>query len=60
MLTEIAAYCDVKVVFKSESAKKLRLYYDWDSRKSMAEVAKDLNQFENVTLTLDKGTLTVE
>ena len=26
----------------------------------VAEVVKDLNQFENVTLTLDKGTLTVE
>lgn len=60
MLTEMAAYYDVKVVFKSGSAKRLRLYYDWDSRKSMAEVAKDLNQFENVTLTLGKGTLTVE
>ncbi len=60
MLTEMAAYYDVKVVFKSGSAKRLRLYYDWDSRKSMAEVVKDLNRFENVTLTLNKGTLTAE
>ena len=50
----------MKVVFKNEEAKKLRIYYNWDSNKGMAATVKELNQFENITLSLDKDVLTVE
>lgn len=60
MLPEIASYYNVKVVFKNEEAKKLRIYYNWDSSKGMTAVVKELNQFENITLSLEKGILTVE
>lgn len=60
MLPEIASYYNVKIVFKNEEAKKLRIYYNWDSNKGMAATVKELNQFENITLSLDKDVLTVE
>lgn len=60
MLGEIAAYYEVKVEFKDARAKALRLYYDWDSRKGLEKTLKELSQFENVSLTLNGGTIVVE
>lgn len=60
MLGEIAAYYNARTVFKSESAKKLRLYYTWDSAKGLNRTVAELNRFENVNITLNDNTITVE
>lgn len=52
MMAEIAAYYDLQVVFENEEAKKLRLYYEWDSHTEIGTVIRELNQFENVDISL--------
>ena len=52
MMSEIAAYYDLQVVFENEEAKKLRLYYEWDSHTEIGMVIRELNQFENVDISL--------
>ena len=60
MLTEIAVYYDLQVVFGSDEAKNLRLYYEWDSHTKLEDVVKELNQFENVNITLNGHVITVQ
>ena len=50
MIAEIAAYYDMQVKFENVEAKSLRLYYEWDSRSSIENIVKELNQFENVNI----------
>ena len=50
MIAEIAAYYDMRVKFENVEAKSLRLYYEWDSRSSIENIVKELNQFENVNI----------
>ena len=52
MMSEIAAYYDLQVVFENEEAKKLRLYYEWDSHTEIGTVIRELNQFENMDISL--------
>lgn len=60
MLSEMADYYGLSVSYADTGAKVLRLYYEWDSQKPVEQVVKDLNQFENVNLTLRDKTITVE
>ncbi len=60
MLPEIAEYYNIKVVFNDASIKSLRIYYDFDSRKGINKIVDELNQFENVNLSLKDNTLTAE
>lgn len=60
MLPEIAGYYNIKVVFNNASIKSLRIYYDFDSRKGINKIVDELNQFENVNLSLKDNTLTAE
>ncbi len=60
MLPQIAEYYNIKVVFNNASIKDLRIYYDFDSRKGINKIVNELNQFENVNLSLKDNTLTAE
>lgn len=60
IIGEVADYYGVKPVFHHERAQELRLYYEWDSRKGLQSVVQDLNQFENITVTLEDGQLIVD
>lgn len=60
MLAEIAAYYDLQVVFENEEAKKLRLYYEWDSHTEIGTVIRELNQFENVDISLQGKEIIVQ
>lgn len=60
IIGEVAEYYGVKPVFHHERAQELRLYYEWDSRKGLQSVVRDLNQFENITVTLEDGRLIVD
>ncbi len=58
--TEIANYYGLKPVFRRNEARQLRLYYEWDSHKGLDGVVNDLNQFENISVTVEAGQLIVE
>ena len=60
MISEIVAYYDMQVRFDNADTKKLRLYYDWDSRLGIVNVIKELNQFENVNIAVSGQTVVVK
>jgi len=60
MLTEIAAYYEVKVEYKSADARDLRFYYEWNRKAGIESVTDDLNRFAKVNITLNSKKITVE
>jgi hypothetical protein len=60
MISEIAAYYDMQVRFDNADAKSLRLYYEWDSRLGIGNTIKELNQFENVNIEIERQTVVVK
>ena len=60
ILSEIAAYYDVKVEYKSANARDLRFYYEWNRKAGIESVTDDLNQFAKVNITLNNKKITVE
>lgn len=60
ILSEIAAYYDVKVEYKSADARDLRFYYEWNRKTGIESVLDDLNQFAKVNITLNNKKIIVE
>ena len=60
ILTEIAAYYEVKVEYKSADARDLRFYYEWNRKAGIESVIDDLNRFAKVSITLNNKKITVE
>lgn len=60
MISEIASYYDLQVKFENNEDKTLRLYYEWNSHSSIENIAKELNQFENVNIELQQNELIVK
>lgn len=60
MLGEMARYYGVKVVFHNEEAKKLRFYYEWNGGNSLQQVVDELNNSQQMNISLDNDELVVE
>lgn len=60
MLGEMADYYGLKVAFRREAARQLRFYYEWDSQKGLQRTVDDLNQFENINITVEARQIIVE
>lgn len=60
VIGKIAGYYGVTVKYNSESAKALRLYFQWDQRLPLNEVVDQLNSFEQLSLKLSGNTITIE
>ena len=60
ILSDIAAYYDCKVIFNKDSAKTLRLYFRWDNALTLSEVVESLNNFEQISLTVEDNTIKVD
>ena len=52
MLPEIAGFYHSVITFQNEKARQLRLYYEWDQRNSIKEVIEQLNNFEQVSISI--------
>ncbi|MBD5370667.1 MAG: DUF4974 domain-containing protein [Bacteroides sp.] len=59
VITRIAAYYDCQVVFESEAAKSLRLYFRWDPAMRVEEVVESLDNFGRIHLELRGTVITV-
>ena len=57
MLTDIAAYYHYKVEIRNEALHNLRLFYRWDQKTSIDSVIEELNNFEQLHLTLEGNTI---
>lgn len=53
VIGQIAGHYGLQVNFESESAKALRLHYRWDKTMTIDQVASDLNNFEQIHITVN-------
>lgn len=57
MLTDIATYYHHQVEIRNEALHELRLFYRWDRKASIESVIDELNNFEQLHLTLEGNTI---
>lgn len=60
ILTHIAAAKDLRVRFANPSARTLRLYFKWNTAQSPQETVDQLNNFEQIKISLKGKTITVD
>lgn len=60
MISRIAEYYGATVEYSNESAKDLRLYFQWDQQQTLNEIVDQLNNFEQISLKLADNTITVK
>lgn len=60
ILDQMAAHYHVRLVFNSEQARHLRLYYNWDRNAPLQRQIDLLNGFDRIHLTLSDSTLTID
>ena len=60
ILSAMGQYYGLKVVYRSESAKAIRLHFEWDQAKSIDANIAILNGFQQITITRSGDTLNVE
>jgi hypothetical protein len=56
----MADYYRLRVEWKNEETKKLRLFYQWDQGLTLSEIIEQLNTFERFGLELNDSTIIVE
>lgn len=60
ILADIAEYYGATVKFNQDAAKSLKLYFEWDQSLPLNEVVEQLNNFEQINITLTDKVLTVK
>lgn len=60
ILADMAGYYGVTVKFNQDAAKYLKLYFEWDHSLPLNEVVEQLNNFEQINITLTDKVLTVK
>lgn len=60
ILSDIATFYHVETVYKSESAKHVRLYFTWDKTAKIEDVINIFNKFDRIHITLENQKLIVE
>ena len=60
ILADMARYYDATVKFNRDAAKSLQLYFEWDQSLPLNEVVGQLNNFEQINITLTDKALTVK
>jgi len=60
ILTRIAEYYGASVKFNQDYAKTLQLYFEWNQALPLREVVDQLNNFEQINITLTDRLLTVK
>ena len=60
ILADIAGYYGATVKFNQDAAKSLKLYFEWDQSLPLSEVVEQLNNFEQINITITDKILTVK
>lgn len=60
ILADMSGYYGVTVKFNQDAAKSLQLYFEWDQSLPLNEVVEQLNNFEQINITLTDKALTVK
>jgi RNA polymerase sigma-70 factor (ECF subfamily) len=60
ILTDIARYHHVRLLFQSDDSRHLRLYYDWQQQEPLADIVQMLDAFEGISMEYHDQTIYVE
>lgn len=60
IVNEIASYYGLKAEIRNTQAASIRLYFNWNRQCSAAQVVSQLNQFDNIRITLNGSSLVLE
>lgn len=60
ILTQMAAYYQVRVVYARPEARHIRLYFTWDRQKPLQQNLDILNAFEHIHISYAEQTIKVE
>ena len=60
ILSQMANFYHVKVVYKNEETSKIRLYFNWDKQQSLNHCLDILNGFDRINIIYSDNTITVE
>lgn len=60
ILADMSGYYGVTVKFNQDAAKSLQLFFEWDQSLPLKEVVEQLNNFEQINITLTDKVLTVK
>lgn len=60
VIDRLARYYDCRVNFVSDSAKALRLHYRWDKSMTLDQVMSDLNNFEQIHISVSGQTIQID
>ena len=60
ILTDMADYYGLSLIWKSEEAKTLRLFYIWNKQQSAVKAIRSMNSFERIRLELCDSILTAD
>lgn len=59
IVAELADHYQAEVVINNQSAKKLRLYYNWNPGLTLQQILDQLNNFEQINITLSDNKIIV-
>ena len=60
IINDIAHHYGCTVKFRTETAKDLHLYFQWNRSQTVDETVSQLNHFHQIKITMDDNSLTVE
>lgn len=60
MISAIADFYRVSAVYKNEKSKELRMYFQWDQSLPLSEIVEQLNNFEQIEISISDKTITIE
>lgn len=60
VISQLAAFYQVKVEFDNAEAQHIRIFFNWDKTKSLQQNLAILNAFDRIQITEEDGTLKVE
>jgi len=60
ILTDMADYYRLRISWKKEEAKSMRLFFQWDQHLKPQDVMEQLNMFDRIHLALSDSTITAE
>lgn len=60
IIGDIAYVNGVDVKFKNPGKRSLRLYFQWNTEESMSDIVRQLNNFEQISITCEGNTIIVE
>lgn len=60
ILVEIATYYNLKVEYRSDASRHLRLHFHWNKMQSIEDVVAAMNHFDKVNISLANGKMEVK